>query len=185
MQHLIGRYGNAARRRRALLQPRQRADAVGRHAPRRPPRIRPATTSCATARSPTPPRSRRPIPTAETLGPAEWGWSGYFWSALDAAPGGAWWNNPQDRLAHGNVPLVEWYLQQLQAYEQQHGTRLLDYLDLHYYPQASRCRAVAAPATPPRRRGACARRARCGIRPTSTRAGSTRRCASFRACATG
>jgi hypothetical protein len=76
-------------------------------------------------------------PAAATLGPAEWGWSGYFWSALDAAPGGAWWNNPLDRLAHGNTPLVEWYLQQLRAYEQQHGTRILDYLDLHYYPQAS------------------------------------------------
>ena len=74
---------------------------------------------------------------AQTLGPAEWGWTGYFWSALDAAPGGAWWNNPQDRLAHGNVPFVEWYLQQLRAYEQQHGTRILDYLDLHYYPQAN------------------------------------------------
>jgi hypothetical protein len=76
-------------------------------------------------------------PSAETLGPAEWGWTGYFWSALDAAPGGAWWNNPLDRLAHGNVPLTAWYLQQLAAYEQQHGMRLLDYLDLHYYPQAS------------------------------------------------
>ena len=76
-------------------------------------------------------------PNALTLGPAEWGWTGYFWSALDAAPGGAWWNNPQDRLAHGNVPLTEWYLQQLSAYDQQHGVRILDYLDLHYYPQAS------------------------------------------------
>src|SRR5262249_30278354 len=37
--------------------------------------------------------------TAQTLGPVEWGWTGYFWSALDAAPGGSWWNNPQDRLA--------------------------------------------------------------------------------------
>jgi hypothetical protein len=76
-------------------------------------------------------------PAAQTLGPAEWGWTGYFWSALDAAPGGAWWNDPRDRLAHGNVPFVAWYLQQLRTYEQQHGTRILDYLDLHYYPQAS------------------------------------------------
>jgi len=76
-------------------------------------------------------------PGAQTLGPAEWGWTGYFWSALDAAPGGAWWNDPQDRLAHGNVPFVSWYLQQMRAYEQQNGTRILDYLDLHYYPQAS------------------------------------------------
>ncbi len=76
-------------------------------------------------------------PTAATLGPAEWGWTGYFWSALDAAPGGAWWNDPRDRLAHGNVPFTSWYLQQMRAYEQQHGTRILDYLDLHYYPQAN------------------------------------------------
>jgi len=76
-------------------------------------------------------------PSAATLGPVVWGWTAYFWSALDWAPGGSWWSNPLDRLAHGNVPFVEWYLQQMQAYEQQHGTRILDYLDLHYYPQAS------------------------------------------------
>ncbi|MBA3534990.1 MAG: glycoside hydrolase family 44 protein, partial [Ardenticatenales bacterium] len=76
-------------------------------------------------------------PSAQTLGPAEWGWTGYFWSALDWEEGGDWWNHPQDRLAHGNIPLVEWYLQQLRAYEQQTGTRLLDYLDLHIYPQGS------------------------------------------------
>jgi hypothetical protein len=76
-------------------------------------------------------------PSAQTLGPAEWGWTNYFFSALDAAPGGAWWSNPLDRNAHGATPLVPWYLQQLRAYEQAHGVRLLDYLDLHYYPQAS------------------------------------------------
>ena len=74
---------------------------------------------------------------AQTLGPASWGWTGYFWSALDWAPGGSWWNNPQDRLAHGNVPFVEWYLQQMHAYEQQYGRRILDYVEIHDYPQAS------------------------------------------------
>jgi hypothetical protein len=73
-------------------------------------------------------------PSARTLGPAEWGWTGYFWSALDWAGGGDWWNHPADRLAHGNVPFVEWYLQQMAAYEQQHGTRILDLLDEHFYP---------------------------------------------------
>ena len=73
---------------------------------------------------------------AKTLGPAEWGWTGYFYSAKDAAPGGAWWNDPRDRNAHGGTPLVEWYLQQMRAYEQQHDVRILDYLDLHNYPQA-------------------------------------------------
>jgi hypothetical protein len=76
-------------------------------------------------------------PSAQTLGPVVWGWTAYFWSALDWAPGGAWWNNPQDRLAHGNVPFVEWYLQQMRDYEQQHAVRVLDYVDVHYYPQAS------------------------------------------------
>ena len=73
-------------------------------------------------------------PTASTLGPVEWGWTGYFWSALDWAAGGAWWDNPPDRLAHGDVPFVEWYLQQMRAYEQQHGVRILDVLDQHFYP---------------------------------------------------
>jgi hypothetical protein len=35
------------------------------------------------------------------------------------------------------MPLTAWYLQQMQLYEQQHGVRILDYLDFHYYPQAS------------------------------------------------
>ncbi len=76
-------------------------------------------------------------PGAQTLGPVLWGWTAYFYSALDAAPGGAWWNDPKDYKAHGSVPFVEWYLQQMQLYEQQHGLRILDYLDLHYYPQGS------------------------------------------------
>jgi hypothetical protein len=75
-------------------------------------------------------------PAAQTLGPVLWGWSAYFYSAKDVADGGAWWNTRSDRMAHGDVPFVEWYLQQMQAYENAHGLRLLDYLDLHYYPQA-------------------------------------------------
>lgn len=75
-------------------------------------------------------------PAALTLGPVLWGWTAYFYSALDAAPGGAWWENPLDRNAHGGVPFVAWYLAQMSAYEEQHGVRILDYLDLHYYPQA-------------------------------------------------
>jgi len=76
-------------------------------------------------------------PTAKTLGPVLWGWTAYFYSAQDAAGGGSWWDTRPDRKAHGDIPFVPWYLQQMQAYEQQHGLRILDYLDLHYYPQAS------------------------------------------------
>ncbi|WP_374675778.1 glycoside hydrolase family 44 protein [Ideonella sp.] len=75
-------------------------------------------------------------PGAQVLGPSGWGWTAYFYSDLDTAPGGDWWNNPKDRNAHGGVPLAEWYLQQMRAHERATGQRLLDYLDEHYYPQA-------------------------------------------------
>jgi hypothetical protein len=35
------------------------------------------------------------------------------------------------------MPLVEWYLRKLREYERRTGTRPLDVLDLHYYPQES------------------------------------------------
>ena len=70
-------------------------------------------------------------PNALVLGPALWGWSAYFASALDTT------NNYADRAAHGNTPFTAWYLQQLRAHEQANGTRILDYLDLHFYPQAT------------------------------------------------
>lgn len=70
-------------------------------------------------------------PAAQTLGPVLWGWCAYFYSASDGCGIGA------DYRAHNNMPFVPWYLQQMHAYQQQHGVRILDYLDLHYYPQAS------------------------------------------------
>lgn len=84
-------------------------------------------------------------PTAETLGPALWGWSAYFYSAVDVESGN--WSNPPDRNAHGGTPFVPWYLQQMQQYEQTHGSRILDYLDLHYYPQAANVALAPAGST--------------------------------------
>jgi hypothetical protein len=69
-------------------------------------------------------------PSALTLGPVLWGWCAYFYSAADGCGIGA------DYQAHQNTPFVAWYLRQMKAYQQQHGLRILDYLDLHYYPQA-------------------------------------------------
>jgi hypothetical protein len=43
-----------------------------------------------------------------------------------------------DRRAHGDLPLVEWYLGKLHEEEQKRGVRILDILDLHYYPQADK-----------------------------------------------
>ncbi|MEP0842072.1 MAG: hypothetical protein HRF43_05095 [Phycisphaerae bacterium] len=76
-------------------------------------------------------------PTAATLGPVLWGWTAYFYSAADAdVPQSDWWNYRPDRMAHGDRPFIEWYLEQMKLYEQTHGVRILDYLDLHYYPQS-------------------------------------------------
>lgn len=69
-------------------------------------------------------------PSAKTLGPVVWGWCAYFYSAVDGCSVGS------DYAAHNNTYFVPWYLQQMQAYQQAHGVRILDYLDMHYYPQA-------------------------------------------------
>jgi hypothetical protein len=69
-------------------------------------------------------------PSARTLGPVLWGWCAYFYSALDGCGPGS------DYEEHGNTPLVPWYLQQMKAYQDRYGVRLVDYLDLHHYPQA-------------------------------------------------
>ncbi|MEW5853205.1 MAG: glycoside hydrolase family 44 protein [Myxococcota bacterium] len=70
-------------------------------------------------------------PDALTLGPADWGWCAYFGSAADNCVDGP------DRQAHGGTPFLEWYLQQVCAHEASTGVRLVDYLDIHYYPQAN------------------------------------------------
>lgn len=71
-------------------------------------------------------------PSAQTLGPATWGWCAYFCS--DA--GNCCSPNPGSTDPDRGC-FTEWYLEQMQAYETAHGVRILDYLDLHYYPQAS------------------------------------------------
>jgi hypothetical protein len=71
-------------------------------------------------------------PNARILGPVSWGWCEYFWSAADGCgPGGP------DAAAHGNLALTDWYLKQVADYQTAHGVRLIDYLDVHYYPQGA------------------------------------------------
>jgi hypothetical protein len=69
-------------------------------------------------------------PAAKTLGPVLWGWCAYLYSARDGCGIGP------DYQSHGNTFFVPWYLQQMRSYETQHGVRLVDYLDLHFYPAA-------------------------------------------------
>ncbi|HMM66476.1 MAG TPA: glycoside hydrolase family 44 protein [Dokdonella sp.] len=70
-------------------------------------------------------------PAARVFGPVTWGYCDLFGSAADNCIDG------DDRAAHGGVPFVQWYLQQVCAYQSQHGIRLVDFLDLHYYPQGA------------------------------------------------
>jgi chitodextrinase len=80
-------------------------------------------------------------PGAKTLGPVGWGWNSLFMSGHDQETcnrlGGSCWGNPPDRAAHGGVPFGEWYLARMREYEEEHGVRILDYYDNHWYPQGS------------------------------------------------
>lgn len=61
-------------------------------------------------------------PTAEVLGFVSYGYTGYV--SLQNAPDGNGRN------------FIEWYLDQASAAEKSGGVRLIDYLDLHWYPEA-------------------------------------------------
>ena len=77
---------------------------------------------------------RRNDPAAVIAGPASWGWPGYLFSSADAKAG---FDRAPDRKAHGNTPLLPWYLQQVRAAEKRLNLKLLDVLDVHFYPQGA------------------------------------------------
>jgi hypothetical protein len=89
---------------------------------------------------------READPDAVIAGPAEWGWTGYFYSAKDIAANGGASVRP-DRRAHGDVPLVAYYLKALADHEKKTGVRLLDVFDLHSYPAADGVYSDAADPT--------------------------------------
>ncbi len=78
-------------------------------------------------------------PTALVSGPIISGWYQYFYSQQDVNSGYGTgpcykpWSDPTDRTAHGGVPLIEYYLQQMAAASTIYGERLLDYVDIHAY----------------------------------------------------
>ncbi|GMU67486.1 MAG: hypothetical protein AMXMBFR36_37600 [Acidobacteriota bacterium] len=75
-------------------------------------------------------------PGIKILGPDTWGWCDLWTSAADVGGVGDDCTDGPDRQAHGGVPFVRWYLGQVCAYQQQNGVRLVDYVDVHYYPQS-------------------------------------------------
>jgi hypothetical protein len=63
-------------------------------------------------------------PESELLGPVSCCWWFYWNSML----------GPADKQAHDGMDFLPWFLQQMAADEAQTGQRLLDVLDIHYYP---------------------------------------------------
>jgi hypothetical protein len=74
---------------------------------------------------------RRADPGATIAGPAAWGWLEYHYSAADVKAGVLL---RPDRRRHGDLPLLAWYLRELRAHERRTGVRLLDVVDVHFYP---------------------------------------------------
>lgn len=77
-------------------------------------------------------------PTVAILGPVTSGWAEIFFTMTDLQGGWStrpwkFWSNPVDRKRHGDVPFLQWYLENMAAYEAAYGTRLLDIVDLHMY----------------------------------------------------
>lgn len=77
---------------------------------------------------------RKADPDALIAGPAEWGWPGYFFSGKDAKAG---FKIKPDRRAHGDEPLLAWFLKKLAEHEKKTGVKVLDVLDVHIYPQGN------------------------------------------------
>src|SRR5262249_12749171 len=77
---------------------------------------------------------RKADPEAVISGFVAWGWTALQYSAEDAKAGiGA---HP-DRRAHGNVPLLPWWLRKVREHEKRTGVRLVDLVDVHFYPQGA------------------------------------------------
>jgi len=78
-------------------------------------------------------------PEVQIAGPELWGWPAYFDAAFDTGR-----RDHADRRMRGGADLLPWFLQELRAEEQRGGTRLLDYVSVHFYPQAPNVFSAAA-----------------------------------------
>lgn len=79
-------------------------------------------------------------PGAQVQGPEEWGFDGIIYSGADQQyiqTHNFQTNVLPDSMSHGNMQYYPYLLQQLSQYEQAHGTRLLDTLTAHLYPQSN------------------------------------------------
>jgi hypothetical protein len=78
---------------------------------------------------------RREDPNAIISGPSLWGWLATQQSAFDERGP---WNKMQkfkDRDQHGGKPFLVWFVGEVAKVETKEGIRLLDVIDVHYYPE--------------------------------------------------
>ena len=104
-------------------------------------------------------------PTAFVLGAVAYGWAEY--KTLQEAP-----DSKEHNDKYGTY--LDYFLASMKKLEEKHHQRLVHALDVHWYPEARGAKRITEPDNSPKtdRRRACRRRAACGIRPTSRRAGS-------------
>lgn len=71
---------------------------------------------------------------AVIIGPALWGWLPIQYSAKDIRSASL---GPIkiDRVRHGNIPFLEWFLKKVREKERELNMSLIDVVDVHYYPQ--------------------------------------------------
>jgi hypothetical protein len=74
---------------------------------------------------------RRADPNAIIAGPALWGWDACLHSAVDKNAR----RTQPDRAAHGGMALLPWWLREVRAQENRTGVKLVDLVDVHFYPQ--------------------------------------------------
>ncbi|HEV3167695.1 MAG TPA: glycoside hydrolase family 44 protein [Isosphaeraceae bacterium] len=72
-------------------------------------------------------------PRAQVAGPCTWGWTDLNFSAADE--GTDRYASHADRRAHGDLPFLAWYLAAMNDASKQAHQRLLDFVDVHFYPQ--------------------------------------------------
>ena len=77
---------------------------------------------------------RRADPEVRIAGFTSWGWPALFDSAADTPKSGGKLIKT-DRLSHGGKALLPWWLSKLRAHERETGVRLVDAVDVHFYPQ--------------------------------------------------
>jgi len=72
-------------------------------------------------------------PRAVLLGPDVSGWTSYFYSDLDR--GSDNFATHADRNSHGGEAFLPWWLGQVAQADKKRGSRSVDLLDVHFYPQ--------------------------------------------------